>query len=136
MRSCAREESCNTISCDRDCKLDIGPDWSPCDMACDGGLHEGVCNRIIPIRDQGKCPKEKPFERYGQESCNTRACIRDEICIAGQDLVLDIDGNSSLKYGGFKIVQYFSADVSNIYQAEYCGHDDMKIGIVLYALVN
>ena len=61
------------MSCDRDCTLCIWTDWSPFDMARDCGLHERVRKVIIPIRGQGNCPKEKSFEYYLQESCNTQA---------------------------------------------------------------
>merc|ERR1719216_701560 len=50
------EISCNTGSCDRDCRLDIWSDWTPCSMACGGGFSERKKAVVIPIRGQGKCP--------------------------------------------------------------------------------
>jgi hypothetical protein len=101
-------------------------------MACDSGLHNRERRVIIPIRGEGKCPKEKSSERYEEEACNTHECRGDEICIAHQDLVLDIDASGSLKEGGFAIVRDFAANLTIRYKAEYYGHDDMKIGIVQF----
>merc|ERR1712176_542042 len=52
------EESCNTMSCDRDCSLASWTPWSPCSMACGGGWQNRVKHVLIPIRGNGKCPAE------------------------------------------------------------------------------
>jgi hypothetical protein len=120
------------MSCDRDCTLDAWTEWSPCSQACDSGFHERVRNVLIPIRGNGECPKDSSTERLEEEPCNTHACNGDEICIAKQDLVLDIDASGSLKEDGFAIVRDFAANLTDKYQGEYYGHADMMIGLVLF----
>ena len=49
---------CNTGSCDRDCARHEWIDWSPCSMACGGGLQTRIHKVDVPIRSQGKCPEQ------------------------------------------------------------------------------
>ena len=79
------EETCNTGFCDRDCRLDAWTDWSPCSMACDGGITERFRHVLAPTRGRGRCPTEKSWERFDDKSCNSHACVGDEICIAHRD---------------------------------------------------
>merc|ERR1719277_1982008 len=58
------ERPCNTDSCTRNCKLSDWSEWSPCSMACGGGVTERVKKVVVPIRGQGKCPKEKSRNRF------------------------------------------------------------------------
>merc|ERR1719262_1665743 len=47
--SVQEERPCNTGSCDRNCKLSDWSDWTPCTMACSGGITQRVKKVVIPI---------------------------------------------------------------------------------------
>merc|ERR1719487_2342505 len=128
------EESraCNTMSCDRNCRLFRWTKWTPCSVACGGGFHERFRHVAIPTRGEGKCPKEKSRYRYRKAMCNTHACNGDEICIAKQDLIIAVDGSGSVRESGFKILKEYTSALLNRYQMQYYGMPAMKIGIVLF----
>jgi len=86
----------------------------------------------VPIRGQGKCPKVTAGERLEETSCNTQACVGDEICIAQQDLILMIDASGSLKEDGFAVMRTFAANLTKRYMTKYFGKATIKIGILLY----
>jgi hypothetical protein len=127
------EEPCNTGSCDRDCTLDDWTEWSPCSMACGGGMTEHFRKVLIPIRGEGKCPKATALGiRFDEKSCNTLECIGDEICVAHQDLVMAIDASGSLRESGFEVVRTFSANLTARYMDMYYGKEMMKVGVVQF----
>jgi hypothetical protein len=101
-------------------------------MACGGGSTTRTKKVLVPIRGQGKCPKATAGERLEEETCNTQACVGDEICIAQQDLVLMVDASGSLKEDGFAVMRTFAANLTNKYKPKYFGKAAMKIGIVLF----
>jgi hypothetical protein len=128
------EESrpCNTMSCDRDCRLNRWTKYSPCSVACGGGFQERFRHVLIPTRGEGKCPKESSRYRYEKQMCNEQDCNGDEICIAVQDLIIAIDGSGSLQEGGFKILIGYVAKLLERYETEYFGSEAMKLGIILF----
>jgi len=126
------ERSCNTGSCDRDCKLDDWSNWSPCSMACGGGFTKRFKKVLVPIRGQGKCPKRKSAERFEMEKCNTQDCVGDEICIAKQDLVIALDASGSLRETGYDVVRAFAVNLTKRYRAKYFGGAAVKIGVSLF----
>merc|ERR1719443_2394835 len=123
-------EACNTMSCDRDCTLARWTPWTPCSVACGGGLQSRVKHVLIPTRGFGKCPKETSRRRFRERECNEQDCVGDEICIANQDLIIAIDGSGSVREDGFNILKTFALDVLSKYQSEYYGSGAMKVGLV------
>jgi hypothetical protein len=91
-----------------------------------------VRNVLIPIRGKGKCPRERGSDRFEETTCNTQACVGDEICIAHQDLVMAIDGSGSLRESGFEVIRNFCANLTARYESMYYGKEDMKIGVVYF----
>jgi len=123
-------EACNTMSCDRDCRLAGWTDWTPCSVACGGGMQSRAKHVLIPTRGFGKCPKEDGRKRFQEQQCNTQDCVGDEICVANQDLVIAIDGSGSVREGGFDILKNYALDLVSKYQSEYFGAGAMKIGLI------
>jgi len=123
---------CNTMSCDRNCRLMRWTKWSPCSVACGGGFQERFRHVLIPTRGEGKCPKETSRYRYGKQQCNTQDCNGDEICIAVQDLVIAVDGSGSLQESGFKILKGYVGKLLERYETEYFGEPAVKLGVVLF----
>jgi hypothetical protein len=126
------EQPCNTGSCDRDCTLDDWTAWSPCSMACGGGLTSHVRKVLIPIRGEGMCPRETSADRFQEKTCNDHNCIGDEICVAQQDLVLAVDGSGSLREGGFEVLRNFAANLTGRYVDMYYGKEMMRVGLVQF----
>jgi len=123
-------EACNTMSCDRDCMLGRWTDWTPCSVACGGGLQEARKHVLIPTRGFGKCPRENGRKRFKERECNTQACVGDEICVANQDLVIAIDGSGSLREDGFTTLKNYALELVSKYQSEYFGAGAMKVGLI------
>jgi len=123
-------EACNTMSCDRDCRLAGWTGWTPCSVACGGGMQSRAKHVLIPTRGFGKCPKEDGRKRFQEQQCNTQDCVGDEICVANQDLVIAIDGSGSVREGGFNILKNYALDLVSKYQSEYFGAGAMKVGLI------
>merc|ERR1719410_2278949 len=130
--SVQEERSCNTGSCDRNCKLSDWSEWSPCTMACSGGITNRFKKVVVPIRGQGKCPMMKNPDRFETDKCNKQDCVGDEICIAKQDLVIALDASGSLKEKGYDIVRGFAVNLTKKYKAKYFGAPAVKMGVALF----
>jgi len=123
-------EACNTMSCDRDCRLARWNTWSPCSVACGGGLQSRAKHVLIPTRGFGKCPKETSRKRFRERQCNQQDCVGDEICVANQDLVIAIDGSGSVREDGFRILKSYATALVAKYEAMYFGASAMKVGVI------
>jgi hypothetical protein len=123
-------EACNTMSCDRDCTLARWTDWTPCSVACGGGMQSRAKHVLIPTRGFGKCPKEEGPKRFQEQECNTQDCVGDEVCIAVQDLVIAVDGSGSVREGGFNTLRNFALDLLSKYKSQYFGSEAMKVGLI------
>merc|ERR1719219_1159975 len=130
--SVQEERPCNTGSCDRNCQLSDWSEWSPCTMACNGGLTERKKKVVIPIRGQGKCPRRNNPDRFEKKKCNKQDCVGDEICIAKQDLVIALDASGSLKENGYEIVRGFAVNLTKRYKSKYYGAPAIKMGVALF----
>merc|ERR1719276_27942 len=106
--------------------------WSPCSMACNGGNQNRFRHVEIPIRGEGKCPKDKSRARLQGQQCNTHSCVGDEICVAKQDLIIAVDGSGSIKADGFKLVRNFTGELLKRYEVTYYGQMAMQIGLVIF----
>jgi uncharacterized protein YegL len=131
------EEACNTGSCDRDCALHPWTEWGFCTMACvmEGpagslGLQERVRRVDIPIRGEGKCPKEESASRLEERECNQFPCVEPVVCISEQDLIIAIDSSGSMEALGFKTIKDFVHSLIGRYKAKYYGEVAMQIGVV------
>jgi hypothetical protein len=126
------QRACNTGSCDRDCTLADWTPWSPCTMACGGGMQDRVKNVIIPIRGMGKCPTKNAPERLEERICNAHDCVGDEMCIAQQDLVIAIDSSGSLRESGSDALRDFASLFVSKLRGKYYGSDAMKVGVIQF----
>ena len=101
-------------------------------MACSSGIPARVCHVVIPTRGPGQCPKAKSADRLEEKPCNTHDGIGDEVCIAGQDLVLIVDQSGSWREGGAEILRAFIATLTGRSQSVYYEFEDMKLGVVAF----
>jgi uncharacterized protein YegL len=125
-------QACNTGGCDRDCILTEWGDWSPCTMACGGGMQERAKAVLVPIRALGKCPEASHPDRLETRQCNTQECVGDEICIAKQDLIIAVDASGSLRESGFEVLRNFVANFTGRYQSTYYGAEAMHVGVIMF----
>merc|ERR1719482_1360076 len=101
-------------------------------MACDRGNQYRKRTVDIPIRGGGKCPKVKSSHRYQMQDCNTHPCVGDEICIAHQDLILNVDGSGSVNAESWSLVKNFTGELLKRYKSVYYGAGAVSIGVVLF----
>jgi len=123
-------EACNTMSCDRDCLLGRWTSWTPCSVACGGGLQSKNKHVLVPTRGFGKCPNEDNWARFSERQCNVQDCVGDEICVAKQDLIIAIDGSGSLRETGFAGLKAYTLALLEKYRSDYRGVNAMKVGVI------
>lgn len=131
-KAVAKARTCNLGSCDRDCVLSEWSSWSPCSVACGGGLQKRTKKVLVEQRGSGRCEKATSSGRSGEQMCNVQECVGDEICIAEQDLLIAVDGSGSVPVGqdGWDLVKNFTGELLKRYQTEYSGVNTMKIGLI------
>merc|ERR1740115_709782 len=123
-------EACNTMSCDRDCTLAPWTPYTPCSVACGGGMQSRAKHVLIPTRGFGRCPKETARRRFRERQCNQQDCVGDEICVANQDLIIAIDSSGSVREDGFNILKNYVLELITKYEATYFGASAMQVGVV------
>jgi hypothetical protein len=101
-------------------------------MACDRGNQYRSRKVDIPIRGGGKCPKPKSSHRYEMQDCNTHSCVGDEICIANQDLIINVDGSGSVNQESWNLVVNFTGELLKRYESVYYSDPAMRIGVALF----
>jgi len=101
-------------------------------MACNSGNQERVRKVDIPIRGGGKCPRPTSRHRQEMQGCNTHECVGDEICIAVQDLIINVDGSGSVNTESWALVKNFTGELLKRYKSTYYGADAVKIGMTLF----
>jgi len=101
-------------------------------MACSRGNQERFKKVDIPIRGSGKCPKPKSSHRYDIQDCNTHECVGDEICIANQDLIINVDGSGSVNTESWALVKNFTGELLKRYKSTYYGAEAVQIGMTLF----
>jgi len=101
-------------------------------MACNRGNQERVRKVDIPIRGGGTCPTSTSSHRQEMQDCNTHECVGDEICIAVQDLIMNVDGSGSVNTESWALVKNFTGELLKRYKSTYYGADAVKIGMTLF----
>jgi len=101
-------------------------------MACNRGNQERVRKVDIPIRGGGKCPKPSSQHRLEMQDCNTHECVGDEICIAHQDLIINVDGSGSVNTESWALVKNFTGELLKRYKSVYYGDEAVQIGMALF----
>jgi len=124
--------SCNTMSCDRNCKLHKWTKYTMCSQACDGGFKEKFRKIRIPTRGRGYCYKKSSRARYAKKGCNKQKCMGDEVCIGKVDMVLALDGSGSLRKVGWGMIQNFTSELVAKFKAKKYKRKAMKVGIIQF----
>jgi len=125
-------EVCNTGSCDRDCDLKPWTYWSPCSMACGGGMQARFRHIQRPLRGNGKCPKKESNYRFQERACNTEQCVGDERCIAAMDFVIALDGSGSMREKGYDILKEFAARLIERFKGEAFEAEACQVGVAQF----
>jgi len=66
------------------------------------------------------------------QDCNTHECVGDEICIAHQDLIINVDGSGSVNTESWALVKNFTGQLLKRYKSVYYGDQAVHIGLVLF----
>ncbi len=128
----ADSEPCNTMSCDRNCRLHKWSRYTMCSQACDGGFREKFRKIRIPTRGRGFCYKKMSRTRYAKHRCNKHRCMGDEKCIGKVDVVLAVDGSGSLRATGFAMLQNFTGELAKKFVGKKYKRKAMKVGVVQF----
>lgn len=124
--------SCNTGSCNRDCKLKKWTYWSPCTAACGGGLQKKYRGIKVPTRGEGKCYKHDSRHRLVWQECNSQPCQGDEQCVAKMDIIIAIDASGSMREKGFEILRTFAVELVKRFEGEFAGNEAVQVGAILF----
>jgi hypothetical protein len=124
--------SCNTMSCDRNCKLHSWTKYTMCSQACDGGFKEKFRKIRIPTRGRGYCYKKSSRSRYKKRGCNKQKCMGDEVCIGKVDMVIAMDGSGSLRKVGWGMIQNFTSELVAKFKAKKYKRKAMKVGLIQF----
>jgi len=130
--SVQEERPCNTQSCNRDCVLSRWSRWSPCSVACGGGVHMKRRRVLVPTRANGKCPRKSGRGRLKFGKCNAHRCVGDEVCAAVEDMIIAIDAGGTVTADGFSALQAFAAQLVDRFRSEYWGVAAMRVGVVQF----
>jgi len=76
--------------------------------------------------------KAQVIPSVSNQDCNTHDCIGDEICIANQDLIVNVDGSGSVNAESWNLLKNFTGELLKRYQAEYFGAEAVRIGVALF----
>lgn len=110
-------QPCAQKPCDRDCLLAPWGAWSPCSLACGGGLMSRVRRVHAPPMGAGSCPSVRSHVRLQYEKCNVQACGEDDetaTCGRKLDVVLLLDGGGSLGSLGWEQVKEAAAGLASL----------------------
>jgi len=112
--STSETDPCNLQACDADCVLGDWSAWSQCNQACGTGHRDRMKAIETPAVGQGQCPSETDAERHEREPCNQEPCLKPEAdqpitCLTKVDLVLLLDGSTSMRQSGWEATKNFSA---------------------------
>jgi len=67
-----------------------------------------------------------------EQNCNTHECVGDEICIAFQDVIINVDGSGSVNTESWNLVKNFTGQLLKRYESVYYNDAAMQIGVILY----
>lgn len=104
----SQTESCNNQACSKDCVLSVWTPWSTCSKDCDGGTAKRLKFEKIAAKGAGgTCASRWSRQRLEYKKCNSDRCQRPAgattlTCDKKLDIVLLIDGSSSLGHGGWE----------------------------------
>jgi hypothetical protein len=124
--------SCNTMSCDRNCRLHGWTKYTMCSQACDGGFKERFRKVRVPTRGRGYCWRKASRTRYGKRGCNKQKCMGDEVCIGKVDMIIAMDGSGSLRKVGWGMIQNFTSELVAKFKAKKYKRKAMKVGLIQF----
>jgi hypothetical protein len=66
------------------------------------------------------------------QDCNAHACVGDEICIANQDLIINVDGSGSVNAESWNLIKNFTGELLKRYQSVYYAAPAVRLGVSLF----
>lgn len=109
----SQTESCSMSACDKDCVMADWGVWSDCSKNCEGGTTFRSRRIDQEAVGGGSCPAEHAIERFNELPCNTGGCMKDNAseplkCHAAVDVVLILDGSTSIGEDGWEATKQFA----------------------------
>jgi len=106
-------EACNVAACDKDCVLADWSEWSTCSKNCEGGTSFRTRSIAEAVVGQGNCAAEHDEARMNMLPCNTNGCLKEFLeepipCHATVDVILILDGSTSLEEDGWEATKKFA----------------------------
>jgi len=123
-------ETCHCEACDQPCVLKPWSDWSLCSMLCGGG-HEGRQRDIeIEATGTGECDGAMSDHRRAWRDCNTQKCPPHFICTSMVDVIILLDGSSSLEESGWEKSKSFVKKFASLMIGNDTG---VNLGVMIFS---
>jgi len=123
-------EACNGQNCDQPCELHSWSEWSLCSMQCGGG-HEGRQRDIMTeATGQGKCANAMSDHRKEWRDCNTQGCPPHFQCESLVDVIIVLDGSSSLEEYGWDKSKSFVKKFASLMVGNDTG---VNLGVLVFS---
>lgn len=107
-------ETCNTGACDIPCVLKDWTEWGICSRMCGGGSETRTRDIFVEAKGQGTCASAMSDHRRNYRDCNTVDCPPRFLCGSMIDVVIVLDGSSSLGEDGWSHSKNMVKNFANI----------------------
>jgi len=128
-------ETCNSQSCDKDCKLNAWTKWGHCSKACDGGFQMRFRHVAARAVGQGSCPSHRNKARLEYKRCNDFKCFASAAsgileCTAKLDVIVLIDGSGSIGQAGWTATKQAATTIVNAFKT---GVDQAQLAVLMFS---
>lgn len=123
-------EACNGQTCDQPCILHPWSEWSLCSRKCGGGQEGRQRDIWTEATGQGTCAAAMSDARKQWRDCNTQGCPPQFGCEQLIDVIIVLDGSSSLEEYGWQKSKAFVKKFASLLVGNDTG---VNLGVMVFS---